>query len=220
MPPTGQREFAIRPATASDLADIHRLQIALADHELPFDSNIDHPAIKTPKKWGHIGYVNIGQKLLRDDNYVVVAEAEGRVVGVCYGEVRKDLEWSILDSFGYVGCVFVEKDYRGGRTATRGFGIDRNSSSSSSTSASPGGEREESENKRSESKRKSEGRSGPGETVPGVWPHMLAELERWFRTRGVIQLRLACYVENTKAIKAYERADFRPYQVIMKKNLS
>jgi RimJ/RimL family protein N-acetyltransferase len=48
---------------------------------------------------------------------------------------------------------------------------------------------------------------------------MLAELEGWFRQLGVQQLRLDCYVENTGAIRAYEKLDFQPYQVFMTKNL-
>jgi ribosomal protein S18 acetylase RimI-like enzyme len=106
-------DVLIRVATVADLADIHRMQISLADHELPFDDNIDL-ALKKPEKSGYIGYVNIEEKIRLDDNYVVVAEAAGKVVGVCYGQIKKDDDWSKLDVFGYVGCVFVERAYRGG----------------------------------------------------------------------------------------------------------
>lgn len=104
----------IRAATLADLEDIRRMQCALADHEMPFDSNIDE-RLKMGKS-GYVGYVNIEEYIKKqgEDHYVVVAEAEQTCVGICYGQIKKDDDWSILDKFGYVGCVFVEERYRGG----------------------------------------------------------------------------------------------------------
>ena len=105
----------IRAATSSDLHEIHALQIKLAETELPYDGNIDFPGILTPNKNGYIGYVNIEGKLQDEEgNYVVVAvNGEEQIVGVCYGMIEKDTDWSIHEYFGYVGCVYIASQYRG-----------------------------------------------------------------------------------------------------------
>ena len=107
-------DVLIRKATIEDLSDIQDLQRLLADTEQPYDALIDVAGTKTAEKSGYVGYVNMEKKLQSADNYVVVAVAESRAVGVCYGECKKDDDWNVLESFGYVGCVFVEAKYRGG----------------------------------------------------------------------------------------------------------
>jgi GNAT superfamily N-acetyltransferase len=36
------------------------------------------------------------------------------LVGVCYAQIKPDDWFTPTDSYGYVGCVFVEEKYRGG----------------------------------------------------------------------------------------------------------
>lgn len=78
----------IREATSHDLEDIHELQRLLADTERPYDCLIDVDGTKTAEKSGYVGYVNMEEKINSEDNYVVVAEAEDRAVGVSYGTLR------------------------------------------------------------------------------------------------------------------------------------
>ena len=112
----GER-VSIRIATQADLPAIQHLQVKLGEAELPFDQNIDMPGISTSHKSGYIGYVNIDKKLQdKESNYVVVAvtsEENPKVVGVSYGMIQTDTDWSIHEQFGYVGCVFIDVDFRG-----------------------------------------------------------------------------------------------------------
>jgi|MDTB01.1.fsa_nt_gb hypothetical protein len=161
--------IVIREAVSSDLEAIHDMQRALADAELPYWGFIDRCGLETAEKWGFPGYVDIKAKMNSDDNYVVVAEAgtRGPIVGISYGQIQDDDCWSTLDKFGYVGCVFVENEFRGD-----GY---------------------------------------------RVWPQMLAKLEGWFKERGIKQMRLECLDGNMRALKAYEKSEFRPmYQVMCK----
>ena len=104
----------IREAELSDLEALFDLQGALGDAELPFWRFIDRAGLETADKWGFPGYVDIEAKIKCDDNCVVVAEAEGTgPIGVSYGQIKTDDCWSLLDQFGYVGCVFVRKEFRG-----------------------------------------------------------------------------------------------------------
>ena len=163
-------EPIIREATAADLERIHAMQVALAEAEHPHDSNIDMAGIPTAEKWGHVGYVDMAAKLASEDAVVVVAEVGGRAIGVCYAEITADKAWSLVDNYGYVGCVFVESSHRGG---------------------------------------------GP----QGPWPRMLAFLEAWVVSKGVSQLRLEVYSSNAAAVRAYEKAAFKPSIITMHKNL-
>ena len=110
--------ITVREAILSDLPEIHKLQCLLADHEVPFDANIDL-RLKSSKKSGYIGYVNMEEKMKDKDTFVVVAVSRGEgddselIIGVCYGQIKHDEDWSIHDVFGYVGCVYIKNDFRG-----------------------------------------------------------------------------------------------------------
>ena len=108
--------IAVREAVLSDLSEIHKMQCLLADHEVPFDANIDLQ-LKSAEKSGYIGYVNMEEKIQNKDTFVVVAVSRHGdselIVGVCYGQIKQDEDWSIYDVFGYVGCVYIKEDFRG-----------------------------------------------------------------------------------------------------------
>ena len=53
----------------------------------------------------------------------------------------------------------------------------------------------------------------------GIWPMMLEALETWFREKQIKQIRLDCYCNNSAAIRAYTKTQFRPIQYIMHKDL-
>jgi len=103
----------IREAEERDLEAIFSMQRSLGEAELPYDRVIDMPGLRSRDKWGYVGYVDIHKKMTSDDHYVLVADVAGEAVGVCYGQLKKDEDWSLLTHFGYVGCVFVEEKYRG-----------------------------------------------------------------------------------------------------------
>ena len=53
----------------------------------------------------------------------------------------------------------------------------------------------------------------------GVNARILSELETWAVNRGVTELRLEVYHQNTIALKAYEKAGFEGYMLLMRKGL-
>jgi ribosomal protein S18 acetylase RimI-like enzyme len=109
----------IREAMLTDLNDIYEMQKLLGDHELPYDEVIDIDSVKSGKGWGYIGYVDMKAKIESEENYVLVAETveagKKKCVGVCYGQIKMDEVWSVNETYGYVGCVYIMEAYRGNR---------------------------------------------------------------------------------------------------------
>jgi GNAT superfamily N-acetyltransferase len=54
----------------------------------------------------------------------------------------------------------------------------------------------------------------------GINRSILQALEAWSVSQGVTEMRLEVYAENAGAIKAYEKAGFRPTVVEMRKNVN
>jgi GNAT superfamily N-acetyltransferase len=54
----------------------------------------------------------------------------------------------------------------------------------------------------------------------GVNKKVIAALEDWTRSRGVMEVRLEVYDENAVAVKAYEKAGYERLTVWMRKELS
>ena len=49
---------------------------------------------------------------------------------------------------------------------------------------------------------------------------ILEALTTWVRSKGITELRLEVYTENARAIKAYEKAGFKPILTWMRKDIS
>ncbi|HLC74464.1 MAG TPA: GNAT family N-acetyltransferase [Candidatus Nanoarchaeia archaeon] len=99
----------IRAATARDLADLMRLQSHLVHFERPFDPTI---------RKGKVQYYDI-KKLLRSNRAKVVVAVYKKIVGCGFGEIQKDVNWSVNKRKGYIGLMYVEPAFRGQRIGRR-----------------------------------------------------------------------------------------------------
>src|SRR3989344_2763294 len=93
----------IRPAKISDVRVIKMLQGGLVDFERAFDNRI---------KDGKVQYYNV-LNILRDSNAkLLVCEIDNKIVGCGFGEIMKEPDWVKNRKYGYIGMMFVHKDYR------------------------------------------------------------------------------------------------------------
>lgn len=94
----------LRHATLSDLSSLKQFQQRLVIYERPFDSTI-------PKK-GEVTYYDIRELIESDKAQFLVAEADHKIVGCGFGQIRKDAYWSVNKQVGYIGLMFVDEQWR------------------------------------------------------------------------------------------------------------
>lgn len=94
----------LRPATMSDIAALEACQDRLVDFQRPFDST-------TPPS-GRVAYDDLEQLISADTVYFLVAEIDSTVAGCGFGEIRADNDWSVNDTVGYIGLMFVDEQFR------------------------------------------------------------------------------------------------------------
>ena len=97
--------FKVRQASIEDLKAVEHLQQQLVSYERPFDNTIP--------KTGEVYYYDLKKLLRSKQAKVMVVEAEGKVVGCGFGEIQKDVQWSINKNVGYIGLMYVEQNARG-----------------------------------------------------------------------------------------------------------
>jgi len=68
------------------------------------------PTLITSKK---INYYDLLDYIKVDHTEVVVAVIDGKIVGSGYGQIRDRKEFFKQNKFGYIGFMYVEKEYRG-----------------------------------------------------------------------------------------------------------
>ena len=56
----------------------------------------------------------------------------------------------------------------------------------------------------------------PGHRGKGINKMIIEALKQWSHSRGITELRLDVYVDNTAAIRAYEKAGFRKHMIAMR----
>lgn len=59
----------------------------------------------------------------------------------------------------------------------------------------------------------------PDKRGKGINNKIIAELEQWSRSKGIKEMRLEVYVENSSAIKAYEKNGFKQLLIEMRKEI-
>lgn len=59
----------------------------------------------------------------------------------------------------------------------------------------------------------------PDHRGKGVNKLILDELTNWSRDQGVSEIRLEVYADNESAVKAYEKTDFEPLLLLMRKKI-
>jgi len=95
----------IRPANLKDIKSLNFLQHQLVIYERPLTSTI--------KGSGKIRYYDIKKLIASTRVLLLVAEDRCKIVGCCFGEIRKNETWSTFKHSGYIGMMFVDEKYRG-----------------------------------------------------------------------------------------------------------
>ena len=93
----------VRTATLSDLPALRQLQQQLIQFERPFDPTMPS---------GHVEYYNLRELLHSEKVKCLVVETEGRIVGCGFGKIKRNPEWPKSPKIGYIGLMFIEKNYR------------------------------------------------------------------------------------------------------------
>jgi ribosomal protein S18 acetylase RimI-like enzyme len=100
----------VRPATSADIADIGRLGAMLVQEHHEFDARRFLPATtRTPQAYAAF----LGSQLDQTEVVMLVAEAEGRIIGYAYAAVEGYDYMSLRGPAGVLHDVIVEPEYRG-----------------------------------------------------------------------------------------------------------
>lgn len=97
-------DITTRPATLADLPILLKFQQGIVETERPFD-----PTLKD----GELHYHDIPAIITSTDAELIVAEADKKVVGCGYGQIRYAQPYLRHERYCYVGLVFVTAEYRG-----------------------------------------------------------------------------------------------------------
>lgn len=95
----------LRPAKISDISQLKNFQEQLVIYERPFDAGI-------PKK-GKVEYYDLKNLIKNKKVNFLVAEADNKIVGCGFGEIRKNVKWALNKEYGYIGLMYVERNFRG-----------------------------------------------------------------------------------------------------------
>ncbi|MEJ1239232.1 GNAT family N-acetyltransferase [Chryseolinea sp. T2] len=97
-------QITIRSATMDDLPTLLEFQQGIVQAERPFD-----PTLKD----GELQYHDIPSIIASTDSELVVAVADGSLIGCGYGQIRNAKDYLRHVQFCYVGLIFVRPEYRG-----------------------------------------------------------------------------------------------------------
>ncbi|MEN7548084.1 GNAT family N-acetyltransferase [Rapidithrix thailandica] len=96
-----------RKAELSDIEVLLTFEQELIQHELPMDLSM--------KRDEKIYYYNLPELIHSPDVEFLVAVTDQKVVGCGYGKIKENTEKQAEGKYGYIGFMFVAKDYRGNR---------------------------------------------------------------------------------------------------------
>ncbi|OEK07782.1 GNAT family N-acetyltransferase [Flavivirga aquatica] len=94
----------VRKATLKDLSTLLMFEQGVIQAERPFDSTI---------KDGKINYYNISELITSSCSDVFVAEINNIIVACGYAKIKTDRHYLKHNYQGYLGFMFVDKEYRG-----------------------------------------------------------------------------------------------------------
>ena len=97
-------EVSIRAATVNDEHILLSLEQKVVDAERPFNSAI--------KETGVV-YYDIANLLASDNSLLLVAEADGHIVGTGYAQIRESKQSLVHDQHAYLGFMYVNSQHRG-----------------------------------------------------------------------------------------------------------
>ncbi len=96
--------YITRKANLKDLPILLDFEQGVIEAERPFDPTI---------KEGNINYYNIADLINNDDSEVFVVEKDQHIVASGYVKIKEDRHYLKHDKIGYLGFMFVLKEYRG-----------------------------------------------------------------------------------------------------------
>ncbi|TYP75805.1 RimJ/RimL family protein N-acetyltransferase [Aquimarina intermedia] len=99
------KELLIREATHKDLETLLDFEQEIIRTERPMDKTL----IQDKK----ISYYDIASYIVQKDTQVLVAEAEGQLIGSGYGQIRERKPYFKTDLLGYIGFIYVNENFRG-----------------------------------------------------------------------------------------------------------
>ena len=99
-----QSIIKIRPARLEELPTLLEFEQALIAYERPYAPNLTKE---------FFNYYDLEAYIKDPDVAVVVAEAEGVVVGSGYALIRENPHYKIPDTYVYLGFMYVVPSYRG-----------------------------------------------------------------------------------------------------------
>lgn len=97
-------KFTIRKAIPADLPVLLRFEQELINAERPLDETMINEEFH---------YYDLAAMIESTEAEVLVAEADGKLVGSCHCSIRKGDPWNTFDRYAFLGFMYVSPEYRG-----------------------------------------------------------------------------------------------------------
>ena len=94
----------VRQATLNDLEILLEFEQLLIDYERNLTSHI---------KDGHINYYDIESFIKKPGAVVIVAEANGEIIGSGYALIKYNKNYKTPEKYVYIGFMYVKEEHRG-----------------------------------------------------------------------------------------------------------
>lgn len=98
----------IREAELRDIDQLNDLQQSLVKFERPFDDGIPIE--------GDVIYYDISGLIKDINTFFIVAEAEDKIIGCGFAQIRDNLIWAVEKKLGYIGLIVIKEEYRRNNT--------------------------------------------------------------------------------------------------------
>jgi RimJ/RimL family protein N-acetyltransferase len=97
-------DYIVRKATLKDLPVLLDFEQGVIEAERPMDPTI---------REGHINYYDISELITSEASEVYVVEINNTIIASGYAKIKDDRHYLKHKKQGYLGFMFVPKDYRG-----------------------------------------------------------------------------------------------------------
>lgn len=101
---TNTNDITIREATPDEIGILRHFEQGVIEAERPFDPTLRKDDIR---------YYDLENLITSDQSYLVVAEADGRLVGSGYARIEEAKPWLKHRNYAYLGFMYVVPEYRG-----------------------------------------------------------------------------------------------------------
>jgi GNAT superfamily N-acetyltransferase len=140
--------IVVREARVEDLPTLLIFEQGIISSERPYDETLISE---------HFHYYDLAARIQDTNTAVVVAEANGKVVGSGSAIIKKGNSYNSFKEFAFLGFMYVDLAYRGN----------------------------------------------------GVNKVIIEKLIEWANEKGLKEIRLQVYDDNTPAVRAYEKVGFK-----------